>query len=203
MAGVTVTAVAAGAAGNLISLNIIDTSVPNTVLSITVVGNAISITVADDAGGARTSTNLLVVNLINGTPAAAALVTASTTDPASIVAANGGIQFLSGGGGATTGGYCGQDLGNYKILLLDQNRVQVSNVPLLFSNFFHVPDNAVNQSAQSSAASIPKNFWPTPPMAYRVNSAIRFYIYMTSATPLASDVNFDIVFSGIRRYPCK
>lgn len=101
-----------------------------------------------------------------------------------------------------TSGYAGLDLGNFKILLLDQNKVQISNVPLLFANLFHVPNNAVAESTQASANSIPKHFWPTPPMTYRVNSAIQFYIYATSATPSACEIDIDITFSGIRRYPC-
>ena len=199
---ITVVAVAAGPSGNLISLNIQDLGIPLQPLAISVVGNAITVTLQDDAGGARLTINSQVVTLINTTPAAAALVTASSPDPADVTSANAGIQFLAGGSGTATGGYCGLDLGNYKILLLDQNQVQVSNVPLLFTNFFHVPDNAATLT-QSSAVSLPKNFWPTPPMAYRVDSSIRFYVYVTSATPLGAPVSFDITFSGIRRYPCK
>lgn len=203
MADVEVVAVAAGASGNLISLNIVEMGA-FTVLSCVVTGNAIVVNVATDVNSFCTSTCLDVVNIINATPAAAALVTATTSTPASLAPFANLVEFLSGGsGGATGGGYLGQDLGNFKILLLDQNRVQVSNVPLLFANFFHVPDNAATISTQSNALAIPKHFWPTPPMTYRVNSSIQFYVYMTSATPLGAPVNFEVVFSGIRRYPCK
>jgi hypothetical protein len=107
------------------------------------------------------------------------------------------------GYGGLAGGYLGLDPGNFKILLLDTNAIQISNIPLLFSNLFHVPENLVNEAIQASANSTPKNFWPTPPMTYRVNTSIRFYLYMTSTTALVAPVNFDITFSGIRRYPCK
>lgn len=201
---VTVTANAVGPAGNSISLAIQNLNVPLAALSISTVGTAITVTVQTDAGGVNISTNLQVKNLINGDPTASALVTASTADPGDLVPVNGGAQFLMGGAGSATGGsYCGQDLGNFKILMLDQNQVQISNIPILFTNFFHVPNNPVSFTSQGNAAAVPKNFWPCPAMAYRVNSNIRFYLYVTSATPLAAPVTFDITFSGIRRYPCK
>jgi hypothetical protein len=198
-------AVPLGPAGNLISVGLIDLGIANTPLSVAVSGSQITVTVHDDGTGANASTSLQVVNAINAFGPAAALVVASTPTPAVLVDGllNIGYTFLSGGSASATGGYLGQDLGNFKILLLDTNQVQVSNVPLLFTNFFHVPDTAVNLSAQSSAQAIPKNFWPTPPMTYRANTSIRFYIYATSATPLGAPVSFDITFRGVRRYPCK
>ena len=99
--------------------------------------------------------------------------------------------------------YAGLDPGTFKILLLDTNFVQVSNVPLLFSNIIHVPRVAPTLSSQTPANAIPENFWPTPPMLYRVNSLIRFLIYVTSSTPLAGTATWDFTFTGVRRYPCK
>ena len=100
-----------------------------------------------------------------------------------------------------TNTYGGLDPGNFKILLRDTNGYQISNVPLIFSNLVHVPNNAVSLS-ESAADAIPKNFWPTPPMMYRINSTISFDMFVTSSTPLVGDAAWHFVFTGVRRYPC-
>ena len=108
---------------------------------------------------------------------------------------------LSGGCVGTTL-YGGLDPGKFKILLQDTNNVQISNVPLLFSNLLHVPRPAASTSSTAPLA-IPENFWPTPPMLYNINSAITFFIYVTNGTTLAGNATWDFTFTGVRRYPCK
>lgn len=197
--GLTFTATTPGVGGNAISINILATHAANQTLTVTVAGSAISVLLATNGAGVSTTTVSQLIAAIASTPAAAALVVASAggLDPASIVGFGCGAQFLSGGGG---GGYCGLDQGNYKILLLDTNQVQISNVPLLFSNIFHVP--AAAAKLQGLAGDYPRNYWPTPPMLYRVQTSIRFFLYVTSSTPTTGPINFDILFSGVRRYPC-
>ena len=207
MAGLTFTAVASGAAGNLISVNILTTDANNQTLTVTVVGNAISILLGTGPTGIVTTTVAQLAAAMAASVPASALVTFSYPglSPAGLVSLGCGPKFLTGGGGGGGGlpEYCGLDKGNYKILLLDTNRIQTSNVPLLFSNLFHVPNRAVSASGASAAAqSIPKNYWPTPAMLYKVNTSLSFYLYVTSATPLAGAVSLDLLFSGVRRYPC-
>jgi hypothetical protein len=186
---------------------------PNQIEHVAVAGNVITYHPACDATGhpiynpPSQGTNLQMIQAFASTPAAAALVTMTlysgpyTTSGWGKIPSPGNLQGGSASVGANT--YCGLDMGNYKILLLDTNQIQVSNVPLLFSALFHVPNNVVSEGTlPTSANSIPKNYWPCPPMLYRANSSIRFKLYVTSAIPLAAPVSFDILFSGVRRYPC-
>jgi hypothetical protein len=212
---VLVTAVTPGAAGNNITI-VLDKPgpfPPNQAEQVTVVGTTITYLPATNSLGQviynppTQGTNLQLLNAFANSAAASALVTMTlyggplTTSGYGKIPSPGNLQGGSAGAGGAT--YCGLDKGNYKILLLDTNGIQVSNVPLLFSNLFHVPNNVpVLASAATASQSIPKNYWPTPAMLYKVNTSLRFYLYTTSATPLAAPVSFDLLFSGVRRYPC-
>jgi hypothetical protein len=197
--GLTFTAVNPGVGGNAISINILATHAANQTLTITVVGSAISVLLATDGAGVSTTTVQQLLTAFAASAAARALVTASAPGLAlgSTVNFGCGAQFLAGGAGT---GYCGLDKGNYKILLYDTNGIQISNIPLLFSNLFHVPAEAA--VAGGLDTNYPRNYWPTPAMLYRVQTSIRFQLYVTSSTPTTGPVNFDIMFSGVRRYPC-
>lgn len=200
-------AVAAGAAGNLVTVNVVDPlPTPNVVLSVTVSGNDITITPATNgAGNTVTSSCDDVVTAYNLVAAATALAAISTANHGALFIApyGGGVQALSGGSGSSgAGSYAGLDPGNFKIMLLDTNQINTANVPVLFNHLIHVPRFAPVSTVPSTADSIPENFWPTPPMLYKVNSSIRFLIYVTSATPLGSPSSWEFNFHGVRRYPC-
>lgn len=98
--GLLFTAVATGAGGNAISVNIPPPAGPGQVLAVAVVGNAITVTPASDAASLVTSTNADVAALIAATPAAAALVTCIIIgDPSALTPTTpGGAENLAGGG---------------------------------------------------------------------------------------------------------
>jgi hypothetical protein len=94
-------AVPIGAAGNGINVTIVnDTGTLNAVLTITVVGNLITITPATDGGGVIISTVADVLALMLATPASNALVTPTATVPGT---APPGAVILAGGAGAAIG----------------------------------------------------------------------------------------------------
>lgn len=93
----TLTAVVAGAGGNLINFTIL-APVGLQPLSIAVVGNAITVTLQTNPSN---STTTQVAALIAATPAAAALVTVSNIIAGPMLAVP--TQFLAGGGGAMGG----------------------------------------------------------------------------------------------------
>lgn len=176
----------------------------NLPLVITVVGTTINIQLATNGAGNVSTTYGVLVAALLANPAVTALLSVITTTMPNLLAVD--IQFanlnlLTGG---FTGSYAGLDPGVFKILLTDTNQINISNIPLLFSNLVHVPQTAPNLTSSGHSLSVPENFWPTPPMLYRVNSSIRFYIYVTTPPPgLTAPVLWDFAFSGIRRYPCK
>jgi hypothetical protein len=86
-----------GSAGNLISINLVAAGL-STPLSITVVGNAITVHLATDGAGTNISLGQDVVSLINGTPAAAALVNMNGSSGLSLQSqTTAGPVFLMGG----------------------------------------------------------------------------------------------------------
>ena len=96
---VVVTADAAGAAGNNISVALVDPSANNQTLSVSVVGQAITASLATGAAGAITTTAAQLTAAINANAAASALVTA-TGAGVGIVAAAAATNLT---GGATVG----------------------------------------------------------------------------------------------------
>lgn len=82
----------------------------------------------------------------------------------------------------------------FSILLLNGNREQVSNIPIISQRIINFPVTA-NLGE--------RNYFPTPPIMYRANSAIRFWIYSLLVSPTTLPVNYDLEFIGYRRYPCK
>lgn len=74
-AGLTFTAVPWGAAGNDISVEFLDPAANNATLSVAVVGNAITVSLATDGTGAITSTYNDIAAAVTGDVSASALVT--------------------------------------------------------------------------------------------------------------------------------
>ena len=78
----------------------------------------------------------------------------------------------------------------FSIVLYDTNMIQRSNLPINANRFFHF-----NPAASSGEL----NFWPSPPLLYKTNSAITFDIY--SLVP-AGPITYQLQFVGMRRIPC-
>ncbi len=75
--GIVVTAVQPGASGQDITVAIVAAGAPNSPLSITVVGNEITVSLATGPAGTPTSTAAQVASALNASPAASALVSTS------------------------------------------------------------------------------------------------------------------------------
>jgi hypothetical protein len=82
----------------------------------------------------------------------------------------------------------------FAIMLYDNYGNQVSNVPLLANKFFHL-------SPSQSSGEL--NFQPCPPIVYRVGSNLRFDIYSLLMSPTTLPQTFNLLFHGVRRYPCR
>lgn len=95
-----VTAPVLGVAGNAYTLTITDLGVPNTPLSVAVVGKAVTVTLQDNAGGVAISTYAQVAAAINASAAASALMTAVSEDTVD-TATSFSTTALSGGGPST------------------------------------------------------------------------------------------------------
>lgn len=88
----------------------------------------------------------------------------------------------------------------FKILLYDTNWHQVSNLPVLSNLLMHL--NPQSSSGNPFASSGELNFWPSPPLLYRVNSVIRFDIFSLLFSPTMLPQTFEMNFVGVRRIPC-
>jgi len=97
---ITYTAVASGTGGNAITVtNVVAGN--NTPLTIGVVGNAITVNLATNGGGAATSTAAQVLAAIQGSVAASALVNAAVTGNTATVQTAAGATNLAGGAALT------------------------------------------------------------------------------------------------------
>ncbi|MBU1740486.1 MAG: flagellar hook-basal body complex protein, partial [Proteobacteria bacterium] len=99
----TFTAVNYGGEGQNITLAYLDPGAPNQALAVSVTGDAITTSLATDAGGVITSTAAQVLAALNGDPAAAALVTTTLASPT-----GGGLvpaMAATNLAGVTAGGY--------------------------------------------------------------------------------------------------
>lgn len=97
------------------------------------------------------------------------------------------LQLPQGNGGSDP------NASRFKILLFDQNKLQVSNIPILSNLFCHL-DPAVSQGEL--------NFNPSPPLLYKVNSTIRFQITSLLFAADTLPATFQLLFHGVRRIPC-
>lgn len=79
----------------------------------------------------------------------------------------------------------------FKITMYDQYKVQMSNRPVLSNQFFRSLPAADNTGEL--------NFWPCPPMLYKVNSVIQFDVFSLLAAPTQT---YHLTFKGVRRIPC-
>lgn len=82
----------------------------------------------------------------------------------------------------------------FKIQLYDNYGNRVSNIPIMANKFFHL------NPAQSAGEL---NFFPSPPILYKVGSFIRFDIHSLMMSPTSIPVTFSLLFHGVKRIPCQ
>ena len=89
----------------------------------------------------------------------------------------------------------------FKIQLYNQDKRMVSSNSVLSNLLCHL--NPVVQSGGEPYASAGElNYWPCPPMLYRVNSLVQFDIYSLLFSPTVLPQTFQLLFDGVRRIPC-
>lgn len=86
-----------------------------------------------------------------------------------------------------------QAVSPFKITLYDNNKIATSNVPILANKFMHL-----NPASTASAF----NFFPTPPMLFKIGSSIQFETSSLLFAPTALPFTVNLNFVGIRRKPC-
>lgn len=86
-----------------------------------------------------------------------------------------------------------QSVSPFKITLYDNNKVATSNFPVIANKFFHL-----NPALTASAF----NFFPSPPIVYRIGSSIQFDTYSLLFAPTVLPFTVNLNFVGIRRIPC-
>lgn len=189
-----------GASG---TINFYDsTGTPNVPLSISVVGNNITVMLQTNAGGNNvnngTTTINQIINLINTTPASAAIALATFLTPGGNFGlfdtspGNNTRSFSPGGGSVILSPYASP----FKILLYDATWRQRSNIPLLAEYLCRNPNTA------SPKSNAPNNAWPSPPLLYPVNSVIRFDIFSLIPNGDTLPVTVNLLFKGVRRITC-
>lgn len=89
----------------------------------------------------------------------------------------------------------------FKIQMYNQDKRQVSNLPVLSNLFFHL-NPQVHTGGEPFGSAGELGFWPSPPMMYRVNSVLQFDIYSLLVSPTALPQTFQLTFDGVRRIPC-
>lgn len=82
----------------------------------------------------------------------------------------------------------------FAAVLYDAAFVARSNVPVCAEFLF-------NDVTNPTTASGP-NYWPSPPIAYRVNSNITLDVFTLLDTTVVLPVRVSILFMGVRRIPC-
>lgn len=86
-----------------------------------------------------------------------------------------------------------QQLSQFKVVMYDNNWIQLSNLPVMANRFFHL---------DPSKSSGEMNFNPSPPILYKIDSVIRFDVYSLLISPTVLPQTFNLLFDGVRRIPC-
>jgi hypothetical protein len=86
----------------------------------------------------------------------------------------------------------------FAIMLLNGNKEQTSNIPIISTRIM----NFNVQTVGSALGAPQRNYFPTPAIMYRANSAVQFFITSLLFTPTVLPVTYDLEFIGMRRYPC-
>ena len=191
------TAVTPGVGGNSITLEIgygVGDNVPQ---SISVIGNAVVMTLPTDGSGNPIIQNAsTVADALNADPSVTALFTSELASADGATPTVGHPVNFTGGSGSGGGGGLTAYASPFKILLYDATWRQRSTEPLLSELLCH------NPSTVPPASSMPNNSWPSPPLMYPVNSVIRFDIFSLIPTGDALPVTVVLTFEGVRRINC-
>jgi hypothetical protein len=86
-----------------------------------------------------------------------------------------------------------QQTSQFKMTLYNSDKVAMSNRPVLSNCLLHL--DPLHSSGEM-------NFWPCPPIMYRVNSVISFDIWSLLSAPTTLPQTFKLLFHGVRRIPC-
>lgn len=158
----------------------------NQPLTISVVNQQISISLATDGAGVETTTCQQLINLIAATPAAAALIVPILTgaNPAAPAPDTGGVfrNII----GKPTNYNATQCMA--KVMLYDQHLYQVYNEPAL--------DLFVNENSFYKLGAL------VPPMFYQKDSQIRMDVYSLMGDNFTAGANIEISYVGRQRIPC-
>ncbi len=181
-----------GTAGVTITLSDANIGIPNTVMTVNVVGTVVTINDGTDNTGTLTGTVASAVALFNSTAAAAALANASSISAG--VLGGFGTNVIPAGG---SGGLLTYD-SPFKIMLYDATWRQRMSIPILSELLCH----SASTVQPPNATPMPNNSWPCPPLMYSVNSVIRFDIFSLIPNGDALPVNMTLLFEGVRRINC-
>lgn len=193
-AQITFVAVAPGASAITLTTNA--TGAPNSPLSITVVGSAITVQLATDAAGNPLGTSVNSGNLVgalwNATPAAVALAT--------ITVQVGLLQWPGFGpvslGPANEGSPLTAPVSS--LWLYDSNKVQISNAPVL-DVFMDGGEQAI---FTIPSGSVYGNGCVQPPLFYPKETVINIDVYSQITDPTKLPTGLLIHLVGRKYYPC-
>lgn len=183
--GMLFTAVLPGSSGDAVTITISGTGAVSQALSVTVVGSAITINLGTNSLGQVTSTGAQVLAAYNAVPAAVALASLTFQGSLSNIAAfsSSGPTHLAGGAiAAITDPIC-------QVWLYDQNRVQISNVPINDVFLNGGPGSFYNNGAI------------VPPLYYRQQSRIQIDLYSLLGSKNVPQV-VTMYLVGKQLYPC-
>jgi hypothetical protein len=185
-------AVTPGAAGNNISFEAVLSGI-NTPFSISIIGDAITVTAATDGTGLSTTTITEMVNALLATPAFNALATITMVgpNPNTTLIANIPQIFFGGGSGSTgpddlsiiTSPVC-------SLSVYDSNKVKISNIPIL--DIFY---NGGPGSPYENGALVPPLWYPKETVLQ-----VDFYSQITNPALLPTEIVIYLV--GKQYIPC-
>jgi hypothetical protein len=185
-------AVTPGIAGNNISFQSILSGI-NTPFSISVIGDAITVTVATDGTGLSTTTITDMINALLATPAFNALVniTLIGPDPDTTLVDNIPQMFFGGGSGATgpddlsiiTDPVCSMSV-------YDSNKVKISNIPVLDIFYQGAPKSPYENGAL------------VPPLWYPKDTVLMVDFFSQVTNPALLPMEIVVYLVGKQYIPC-
>jgi hypothetical protein len=182
--GLLFTSALQGSAGDAITITIAGHNVPNGVLGVAVAGSAITITLGTNGAGVTTSTGAQMLAAYNANPAAVALASLTLLGTASAI-----FDFADFGPTNLSGGAITPIIDPIvQLWLYDQNRVQISNMPI--NDVFM---NGAPDSFYANGAIVPRLY-------YRQQSRIQVDLYSLLTAGLPQTIT--LYFVGRQLYPC-
>jgi hypothetical protein len=189
--GVAITNISAGS----VQVNIPLPNALNQTLSVGVVGTTITVTLATGATQPTVTTttyNDLVAVMVASVAASALVSTVRILGPVPEnfvigVPGTGFFELLSPPSGIDPAIWPSP----FAITLYDGNKLARSNFPVLAE---YLIDDTVTYTG--------RNFFPSPPIKYRVNSVIQFDLFSLLPTTFPGPLIVSLLFDGVWRIPC-